>query len=115
MSSRRLFGPFRLTKRSIQVNLQSDSPGVYALGTTEGDRFSVRYVGRADTDLKATLEHHVPGPYAHFQFAYALTAHDAFERQCHLYHDYVRLDNQHHPCPPDGKEWRCPRCTLARA
>lgn len=111
MTETRLYGPFQLTEQGIDANVQSDSPGVYTLGATRDDLFLAGYVGRADQDLKGGLKMHLEEPYPQFKFAYAISARDAFERQCDLYHEYVGLDNRQHPCPPHGLNLFCPRCT----
>lgn len=112
MTSPRLYGPFQLNEKGLDSNLQSKSPGVYALGTTKNNLFIVRYVGRADADLKSGLKPHISGPYAQFKFTYALSPRDAFLKQCELYHDYVGLDNKRHPSPPRGVDLVCPRCQV---
>ena|SRR5581483_11683740 len=112
--STRLYGPFQLTRQAIDAHLQADSPGVFALGSTRNNLFIVSYIGRADADLKAGLKNHVPGPYPQFKFTYAVSARDAFLKECELYHEYVGLDNQQHPCPPNSTDSHCPRCKLSR-
>jgi len=114
LSSPRLYGPFQLTERGIDAHLQADSPGVYVLGYVRNNLFIVNYVGRDDADLKIGLRTHLPGPYQQFKFAYALSARDAFLKQCELYHDYVGLDNKRHPCPPREMDLQCPRCKTSR-
>jgi len=113
LTSPRLYGPFQLTEKGIDANLQPKSPGVYALGTTRNNLFIARYVGRSDADLKVGLKNHVAGPYRQFKFTYALSAREAFEKQCELFHDYVGLDNKRHPSPPRGLNIECPRCAVA--
>ena len=81
----KLYGPFPLTDERIDDNVVS-SPGVYALGYTRGDEFVIAYLGRADNDLATELTTHVRGTYPLFKFAYALSAEDAFAKQCELYH-----------------------------
>ena len=108
----RLYGPFQLNEHGIEAHLQPASPGIYALGHTRRDLFVVSYIGRADADLQAGLKTHVSGPYQQFKFAYALSARDAFEKQCELYHDYIGLENTRHPCPPSGVNVQCPRCSM---
>lgn len=112
MTSPRLYGPFQLTERGIEAHLQAASPGVYALGHTRNNLFIVSYVGRADADLREGLKTHLPGPYQQFKFAYALSARDAFEKQCELYHEYIGLENKCHPCPPADTDLLCARCRL---
>src|SRR5688572_12907519 len=48
-------GSYPLTDRSIDEQIMRTSPGNYALGYLEGDTFSVFYVGRSDSDLRAKL------------------------------------------------------------
>ncbi|HEY1239868.1 MAG TPA: hypothetical protein VGF16_04885 [Bryobacteraceae bacterium] len=111
----RLYGPFQLTQQAIDAHLQADSPGVYALGSIRNNLFIVSYIGRADADLKAGLKGHVPGPYPQFKFTYAVSARDAFLKECEIYHEYIGLDNRRHPCPPRETDLRCPRCKRNRA
>ncbi len=113
MTTPRLYGPFQLTEKGIDSNLQSKSPGVYALGQTKDDLFIVRFVGRADADLKTGLRGHLAGPYRQFKFTYALSPRDAFLKECELYHDSVGLDNKRHPSVPRGGSLLCPRCQMA--
>lgn len=112
MMSPRLYGPFQFTERSIDANLQSNSAGVYALGYNRSGHFVPAYVGRADTDLKSNLKDHLAGRYQQFKFAYALSARDAYEKECELYHALTDLENQQHPTPPRGLSLRCPRCAV---
>lgn len=109
----KLYGPFPLTDERIDDNVVS-SPGVYALGYTRGDEFVIAYLGRADDDLKTELTAHARGTYPLFKFAYALSAEDAFAKQCELYHETVGLENDLHPNPPHGSEGICPRCKTWR-
>ena len=111
--SPRLYGPFQLTERGIDTHLQADSPGVYVLGDVRSSLFIASYVGRADTDLRTGLRTHLTGHFHQFKFAYALSARDAFLKHCELYHDYVALENQRHPCPPIDADLQCPRCKIS--
>ena len=114
MASPRLKGPFLLTEQSLDAHVQSRSPGVYVLGYVRKSLFVVSYVDRDDTDLKTGIKAHT-GVYQQFKFAYAISARDAFRKQCELYHDYVGLDNKCHPSPPDGIDLPCARCKDAVA
>ena len=109
----KLYGPFPLTVERIDDNVVS-SPGVYALGYMHGDEFVIAYLGRADEDLAVELTNHARGTYPLFKFAYALSAEDAFAKQCELYHETVGLENDIHPNPPRGTEAMCPRCKAWR-
>ena len=109
----KLYGPFPITDERIENNVVS-SPGLYALGYSRGDDFLIAYLGRADADLKAELRRHLRGTYPLFKFAYALSAEDAFAKQCELYHQSIGLENDTPPNPPHGTEWMCPRCKTWR-
>ena len=109
----KLYGPFPLTDERIDDNVVS-SPGVYALGYTHGDEFVIAYLGRADSDLATELTTHLSGTYPLFKFAYALSAEDAFAKQCELYHQCTGLENDVHPNPPQGSEAMGPRCKTWR-
>jgi hypothetical protein len=61
----------------------------------------------------------VDGRYTHFEFSYAASAEQAFERECCNYHDFggsYGLDNERHPVPADEAPssrtpgGRCSRC-----
>lgn len=113
MASPKLYGPFQLTEPGIDAHVQSASPGVYVLGYQRKTLFIVSYVGRDDADLRTGLRRHLGAPYQQFKFTYALSAGDAFLKECELYHDYVGLDNKRHPSPPKGTDVICARCKLA--
>jgi hypothetical protein len=92
------------------------SPGVFALGYTREARFVIAYLGRADSDLQTGLMTHLGGPYQQFKFTYALSAVDAFGKQCELYHQCLGLENSTHPNPPDDDDMElvCPHCRISR-
>ncbi len=115
MASPRLYGPFQLTEPGINAHVQSESPGVYALGYQRKTLFIVSYVGRDDADLRTGLRKHLAAPYEQFKFGYAVSARDAFLKECELYHDYVGLDNKRHPSPPKGTDVTCARCKTSDA
>ena len=110
MSAPKLQGPFPLTETGIDAHVRSESPGVYILGYQRKSLFIVSYVGRDDSDVRRALRTHVSGPYEHFKLAYALSAQEAFLKECDLYHDYTGLDNARHPSPPKGMAWPCACC-----
>ena len=105
----RLYGPLPLTAESIDKQIQAKSPGVYELGTVHKGIFVGKEVGRSDEDLRSALKAHFGGPYKQFRFRYAMSARDAFEKECHLYHSLPILD-QPHPQPPGGTDYKCPGC-----
>lgn len=109
----KLYGPFQLTEERIDENVVPDSAGVYGVGYSRANTFVLAYLGRSDADLRLDLKGHVRGPYQQFMFAYALSAEDAFEKQCELYHQGVYLENESHPRPPGGLNLPCPRCKVS--
>lgn len=110
----KLYGPFQLKEERIDHNVVADSPGVYALGHTRHGKFVIAYLGRADTDLRADLKAHTSGPYHQFKFTYGLSAVDAFEKQCDLFHDLTGLENDTHPRPPaELNDLVCTHCKTA--
>lgn len=112
MPSTGLYGPHSLTQEGIDAAVKGVAPGAYALGDVNANNtFIVRYVGRSDTDLNDRLKDWV-GDYRQFKYAFYPTAKAAFEKECHLFHDFgeTTLDNAVHPARPAGSDWKCPRC-----
>jgi hypothetical protein len=113
MTNDGLFGPNPLNHQGVDSGAPGYGPGAYALGHLGYyGAFQVRYVGRSDADPNARLKSHI-GSYAYFKHAYYPTAHEAFVRECVLFHDFgeLTLDNAIHPARPQGTSWTCPRCT----
>lgn len=114
MASSGLNGPYPLTNAGVEGAVKSVSPGAYALGSTNssGGSFMIDYVGRSDDDVGARLKQHVPERYPQFKFGYFSSAKAAFEKECHLYHDFNPPDNKVHPARPRNTNWTCPRCRI---
>jgi hypothetical protein len=110
MASSGLSGPFGLTSIGISNNVKIKSPGAYALGKTINGTFHIHYVGRSDDDVAGRIQQHIPKWYPEFKFGYFSTAKAAFEKECHLYHDFSPADNSVHPARPAGTYLACPRC-----
>jgi hypothetical protein len=110
MANSGLRGPFPLTHTGIDAQVTKVSPGAYALGKTEDDKFKISYVGRADDDVAKRLGDHVPKWYPQFKYEYYPSAKAAYEKECNLYHDFNPPDNEIHPAAPKGTNHRCPRC-----
>lgn len=105
-------GSFELTKENIDKIITKTSAGNYALGYREDNVFIVKYVGRADSNLKTRLNDHV-NEYSRFKFSYASSPKMAFEKECKNYHDFgesLHLDNKIHPDRPENSDWQCPYC-----
>jgi hypothetical protein len=65
MRSLEMSGSYPLADDVIDDVIKRSSPGNYALGYMDGDRFSVFYVGRSDSDVRRRLHQWVgmPGRY----------------------------------------------------
>jgi hypothetical protein len=105
-----------LNAHEITELVTRTSPGNFALGYVDGDRFCILCVGRSDADLAKELRAWIKenrARYKAFTFSYAPCAKAAFERECEDFHDLGgtdRLDNVSHPQRPARSDWLCPRC-----
>ena len=108
-----LHGPYRLDAATIAQVAPHPGPGAYALGSERGGTYYVACIGRSDDDVAAALKAHV-GVYVHFKFRYLDSAHEAFAKECQLYHDFgpAGLHNAAHPQRSAGSDWQCPRCDV---
>ena len=111
MASSGLRGPFSLTEDGISENVTHRSPGAYALGHTDNRTFYIHYIGRSDSNVEKRLRDH-KGAQPQFKYEYYPTSKAAFEKECHLYHDFGPPGNKRHPDRPDGRDWECPVCTI---
>ena len=115
MATSGLRGPFTLSNTSIDKEVTRTSPGAYALGQNDasGATFHINYVGRSDGDVNARLKQHV-GKYKQFKYEYYSSPRAAFEKECHLWHDFGAppTDNAVHPARPANSGWSCPRCNV---
>jgi len=100
-------GPLPLNLQVLQHGVHEKRIGVYVLGHGNG-RFHVARTGRAD-DLQEGLIPYI-GQYDQFLFAYCASRHDAFVRECRLYHQYRPGSNRSHPVRSPGTVWDCPIC-----
>lgn len=112
MPSSGLNGPYDLTSNGVANAVTRSSAGVYALGKTENGAFHIYYVGRSDSDVAGRLQQHVVKWYPQFKFDYFSSAKSAFEKECHLYHDFSPKDNDVHPARPRDTNWICPACRI---
>lgn len=115
MASTGLEGAFALSAKAVDAAVTQTSAGAYALGNTKDGTFYISYVGRSDSDLNARLKQWV-GKYPQFKASYFGSPKAAFEKECHLWHDFGgpegRLDNTIHPDRPANSGWGCPRCRI---
>jgi hypothetical protein len=113
MASTGLNGPYSLTIAGIDGSVLRTSAGAYALGKVDDQgTFHVYYVGRSDDDIAGRLKQHVREWYPSFKFGYFLSPKAAFEKECHLYHDFSPNDNKVHPARPAYSNWACPACRV---
>lgn len=109
-----LRGSFPLDEQTINEQVDSGSPGVYALGRKGDKTFYVRFVGRSDIDVNAKLKEYI-GKYDRFKFDTSEFPSNAFSKECQLYHTFGgpegKLDNKNHP-DPEGMAWSCPMCSV---
>lgn len=109
-----LLGPYRLTFDGINSAVARQSAGVYALGSMDPHgNFRVKHVGRADSDIRATLCERI-GSDVLFKVGFFATARAAFEKECELFHDFSPPGNRIHPGRAKGTNWECPRCKIFR-
>lgn len=118
MASTGFQGVYALKAATIDNAVTKTSAGAYVLTKRDPkDAFTVNYVGRSDTDLNARLKSWAAGSnsYTHFKAGYCSSPKAAFEKECHLFHDFggtKDLDNSVHPARPNNTNWACPVCTI---
>ena len=109
-----MHGPYNLNASRIDEVVKAHVAGVFAVGyTKETGAFVVRYIGRSDSDVRSELRAQESDETARFKWVESASANSAFEAQCRLYHDFggnSGLENEGHPCRPNGTNWRCPVC-----
>ena len=100
-----------LNEAKIDEKVSPKKIGTYCLGYRSNETtFHPKYVGRSDTDLNKRLKDWV-GEYKRFKFMYHTTIKQAYEKECHLYHDWKdHIDNDVHPATPEGTDYTCPVC-----
>ena len=116
MQTLNMKGPYPFNEDFIDDKVFLKTQGNYALGVIENGLFSVRYVGRSDTDLNRRLKEQIGKPYTHFMHSYPTAVVYTYEKECMNFHDYGGtgyLDNEIHPDKPEGyHHLQCPRCGL---
>lgn len=100
-------GPFPLTDLRIDLLVNPNIPGIFALSN---DSQKISFLGRADYDLRGTLKKWV-SDYKFFWYEYAISPQDAFFQECRLFHkDKDNLENKYHPEKPESTKLKCPIC-----
>lgn len=114
MPSLDMRGPFDLDEATINRTIPATTPGNFAIGyVKENGAFVTRFVGRSDSDVAAELRRHETDSSTKFKWSSAPSVLAAFEKQCRNFHDfggYNALENEDHPEPPNGMNWKCPFC-----
>ena len=110
-------GPFDLSPKVIDEKVGENLIGNYALGyMNKGDKFVVKAIGRADTDLRSELKT-ARGKFSggflstlfssdtpdKFKFSIASTADSAYQVECRVFESFggtAKLLNKQEPVPP---------------
>jgi hypothetical protein len=105
-------GPVHLAAVEVERAVPAGTPGAFALGFArpqEGAVF-ISFVGRSDSDLRATVLSHVGSRYTAFFFLPAASPEEAYAEECRAWHDMggAELDSGDHPVPPG--DHACPVC-----
>lgn len=102
--------PYRIRRPTVDQHTPDGQPGIFVVSY---DRTQEARVGRADTDLRATIAA-LEGEYAYFYCETIDSLEERFARECELFHrlggDRGQLDNVEHPKTPAGTELDCPVC-----
>jgi len=102
--------PFRLDASQITYHTPERQPGIYVLSYT---RTQEARVGRADEDLRATIQSY-EGEYAYFWCEIIEDNAARYTRECELFHSlggtHGQLDNDVHPDSEDFRHY----CHLCR-
>lgn len=108
--------PFPLDPATVERIIKLKAAGNFALGKlNDSGEFVAEYVGWSGSDIKSEIVAMLNSGYTAFEYSYALTPKDAFERDCRIFHDLggdIILDNKEHPARPERVKWRCPLCDI---
>ena len=110
-------GIYDLNDETIDIYVNDNRIGNYALGYISNNKFFVCYVGRSDNNIKQRLRQHINENenYKYFKFSYANDEREAYLKECKNWHDFGGLDdlliNKIHPDKPKNmKNIKCPYC-----
>ena len=111
---------YEFSEDQVRSRVEKGRAGNYVLGysalhsDTNIRVFHPTFVGRSDSDLREALLTRLAKKKAwhdQFKFSYAATVKEAFEKECQEFHlaaSAKDLDNEKHPEPPAGTNFRCP-------
>lgn|GEM_PF-1365619 len=99
-------------KREVDNGADWSSASVFVLGgIRKGDdgkpRFQIRFVSHVDGDLGQELRKYI-GKYKGFRFKFFRSTHNAYDRECQIYHDFKPRENTQHPTKPKHTKFLCP-------
>ena len=88
------------------------SASVYVLGGIRKGldgkpRFQIKMVSHVEGDLGTELRKHV-GKYKGFRFKFFRSTRNAFDKECHIFHEFRPIENINHPIPPRNTKFKCP-------
>ncbi|MGY8999350.1 MAG: hypothetical protein ACKVIK_05470 [Rhodospirillales bacterium] len=108
--------PMPLNEKTIikEVDNSTDwsSASVFVLGGVRKGadgtpRFQIRRVSHVDGDLGIALRSHI-GKFTGFRFKFFRSTHNAYDRECQIYHDFKPRENKEHPNRPKNTKFTCP-------
>lgn len=102
---------YALTTSSVAETVTQPAPGIFILGQTIEGTFHVKYVGWDAEDIGAAIKFQV-GLFNRYKYEYALSAEEAFEKVCILYHMFLPARNKAHPEWHRGGAVECPMCDM---
>ena len=102
---------YALTTSSVAETVTQTAPGIFILGQTIEGTFHVKYVGWDAEDIGAAIKFQV-GLFNRYKYEYTLSAEEAFEKVCILYHMFLPARNKAHPEWQGHSDVECPMCDM---
>ena len=102
---------YALTTSSVAETVTQTVPGVFILGQSIEGTFHVKYVGWDAEDVAGAIKFQV-GLFNRYKYEYAVTAEEAFEKACILYHMFLPARNKAHPEWHGHSDVECPMCDM---
>jgi len=111
MQLRDLKGPFHLSDDAIDRQVEPRRAGVFVLWRPGFADFDYVFTNRSEFDVNNQLHVYV-GDYWFFSYQVCASEEEAFDAECHLWHDLKPANNPAHPARRAKSAWKCPRCGL---
>jgi hypothetical protein len=102
---------YALTTSSVAETVTQAAPGVFILGQTIEGTFHVKFIGWDAEDIAAAIKFQV-GLFNRYKYEYTVTAEEAFEKACILYHMFLPARNKAHPEWQGHSDVECPMCDM---